>query len=60
MKRSTIVTLLIGLVAGALLTTAVATSSSGRFSLQLCPVPAVTDQGSNVRSSGEEPWTKAR
>jgi hypothetical protein len=60
MKPSTIITLLIGLIAGALLTTALAASSGGRFSLQLCPVPAVNDQTGGVRSSGEEPWTKAR
>lgn len=60
MKPSTIVTLLIGLIAGALLTTALATFSSGRFSLQLCPVLAVKDQASGVRSSAEESWTRAR
>lgn len=60
MKPSTIVTLLIGLVAGVLLTTALGVSGSGRFSLRLCPVPAVTDHASNVRSSEKEPWTRAR
>ena len=59
MRLSTTVTLVIGLIAGALLTTALATSS-GRFSLQLCPVPALEDQASGVRSSGEEPWTRTR
>ncbi len=51
MKLSTIVTLLIGLVVGALLMTALSTSGRG-LSLQVCPIPAVaTDSTSAVRDA---------
>jgi hypothetical protein len=60
MKRSTILTLLIGLAAGVLLTAALGASGGGRFSLRLCPVPAVTDQASHGGGSGEAPWIVPR
>ena len=48
MKTSTIVTLLIGLIAGALLATALSATGSGRFGLQLCPIPSVATDSSRV------------
>lgn len=48
MKVSTIVTLLIGLVLGALLTGALSGSGGSRFLLQLCPIPSVATDSSGV------------
>ena len=48
MKVSTIMTLLAGLILGALLTTALSSTGSGRFSLQLCPIPSVAADSSGV------------
>lgn len=59
MRISTIVTLLIGLVVGALLTSALSTSGRG-FSLQLCPVPpAATDSSSAARDGQGAPGREA-
>jgi hypothetical protein len=48
MKVSTIVTLLIGLVLGAVLTGAFSGSGGSRFSFQLCPLPPVAIDSSGV------------
>lgn len=48
MKVSTIVTLLIGLVLGAVLTGAFSGSGGSRFSLQLCPLPPLATDSSGV------------
>ncbi|MGQ0715614.1 MAG: hypothetical protein ACT4PJ_18095 [Gemmatimonadaceae bacterium] len=47
MRVSTIVTLLIGLVVGALLMNAVGTSGRG-FSLRLCPIPPIATNSSSA------------
>jgi hypothetical protein len=48
MKVSTTVTLLIGLVLGAVLISAFSGSGGSRFSLQLCPLPPVATDSSSV------------
>jgi hypothetical protein len=55
MTVSTIVTWLIGLVLGAVLTGALSGLGGSRFSLQLCPIPRVAADSAGVARDLQDP-----